>query len=47
MGIVLGTGIGGEDFDGMVDTGDGEEGFVGVAWEKVVSWVVVGVDGMK
>ena len=28
---MLGAGIGGEDFDGVVDAGDGEEGFVGVA----------------
>ena len=29
--VVLGAGIGGEYFDGVVDAGDGEERFVGVA----------------
>lgn len=31
-GVVLSAGVGGEDLDGVVDAGDGEEGFVGVAW---------------
>ena len=33
LGGFLGAGVGGEYFDGIVDTGDGEEGFVGVAWQ--------------
>jgi hypothetical protein len=37
-GVVPGAVIGGEDFDGVVDAGDGEEGFVGVAcgWGALV-----------
>ncbi len=35
----MGAGVGGEDFDGVVDARDGEEGFVGVSYrgkEKLV-----------
>lgn len=31
-GVVLGASVGGEDLDGVVDAGDGEEGFVRMTW---------------
>lgn len=39
-GVFLGAGVRGEDLDGVVDAGDGEEGFVGVAyWGRLSGWL--------